>query len=126
MAQQRVPASMLKKTAEKAKQMPKVKITGSASTPPRISSSMIKSLPRITSTSKSEKPKILGSIKPIKTPMPKTTKKGITVAISRGVTMDAKTGIKTTTKPTPKAIPTKSDAQYFADQKKFLASKKNK
>ena len=71
-------------------------------------------------------PKILGPIKPARTPMPKPTKKGITVAISKGVTMDAKTGIKTTAKPTPKAIPTKSDAQYFADQKKFIASRKKK
>ena len=104
----RIPASVLKKTTEKVKQMPKIKITGSASTPPRVSSSMIKSQPRTTST-------------------PKPTKKGITVAISKGVTMDAKTGIKTTAKPTPKAIPTKSDAQYLADQKKFIATqKKNK
>ena len=80
--------------------------------------------PRTPSTGvKKPMPKILGPIKPAKTPMPKSTKKGITVAVRKGVTMDAKTGIKTTAKPTPKAIPTKSDAQYFADQKKFLKNR---
>lgn len=58
---------------------------------------------------------------------PKPTKKGLTVVIKKGVTMNPKTGVKTTVKPTPKAIPTKSDAQYFLDQKKFIATqKKNK
>ena len=81
-------------------------------------------VPRTPSTGvKKPMPKILGPIKPARTPMPKVTKV-ITVAIRKGVTMDAKTGIKTTAKPTPKAIPTKSDAQYLSDQKKFIASNK--
>ena len=58
------------------------------------------------------------------TPKPKTTKKGITVALGKGVTMDLKTGVKTTAKATPKSMPTKSDKQYLADQKKFIASNK--
>jgi len=57
-------------------------------------------------------------------PKPMPTKKGVTVAVSKGVTMDLKTGKKTTAKATPKAIATKSNAQYFADQKKFVASNK--
>ena len=65
-------------------------------------------------------PKIIGKAPAKKTPMPK----GITVAISKGVTMDARTGVKTTAKPTPTPIKTKSNAQYFADQKAFIASQK--
>ena len=57
------------------------------------------------------------------TPKP-TTKKGITVAVRKGVTMNLKTGIKTTAKPKPTPIKTKSDAQYLADQKAFIASQK--
>ena len=69
-----VPASMLKKINEKARNA-KVKITGSASTPPRVSSSMIKSQPK-TTTGKKPMPKILGPIKPIRvtTPKPKANK----------------------------------------------------
>ena len=40
MAQMRIPKSEAKKQTEKMKSMPKVKITGTASTPPRVSSSM--------------------------------------------------------------------------------------
>ena len=47
-----VPASMLKKVTETAKQKAKVKITGSASTTPRVSASMIKSQPVTTSKPK--------------------------------------------------------------------------
>jgi hypothetical protein len=36
----RIPKSELKKSTERMKSMPKVKITGTASTPPRVSSSM--------------------------------------------------------------------------------------
>lgn len=56
---------------------------------------------------------------------PKPKPKGITVALGGGVTMDAKTGKKTTK---PKALPSpKSNKQYFADQKKFVNSRtKNK
>ena len=53
-----------------------------------------------------------------------TPKPGIKVALGKGVTMDLKTGKKTTAKATPKAIATKSDKQYLADQKKFIASNK--
>jgi hypothetical protein len=47
-----VPASMLKKTTEKMKSKPKVKITGSASSKPQVSGSMIKSQPKTTAKSK--------------------------------------------------------------------------
>lgn len=57
-------------------------------------------------------------------PSPSPTKKGVTVAVSKGVTMDLKTGKKTTAKATPKPIATKSDAQYLIDQKKFIAEQK--
>lgn len=53
-----VPASMLKKTTEKARNA-KVKITGSASTTPRVSSSMIKSQPKTTTGKKTPMPKTL-------------------------------------------------------------------
>jgi hypothetical protein len=46
MPEMRVPKSEMKKKTEEMKQSPKVKITGSASTPPRVSSSMISSQPR--------------------------------------------------------------------------------
>lgn len=57
-----------------------------------------------------------------KTPSPKP---GIKVALGGGVTMDSKTGKKTTK---PKPLPsTKSNKDYFADQKKFVNSRtKNK
>jgi hypothetical protein len=51
MAEKRIPKSELKKVTETAK--PKVKITGSASTPPRVSSSMINSQPKTSSQSNS-------------------------------------------------------------------------
>jgi hypothetical protein len=57
-------------------------------------------------------------------PSPSPTKKGVTVSLGGGVTMDLKTGVKTTAKPTPKPIKTKSDAQYLIDQKKFIAERK--
>jgi hypothetical protein len=65
-----VPASMLKKATEKAKQAAKVKITGSASSKPQVSNSMIKSQPKTTT-----KPKAPAVSKTTKTPMPKTTTK---------------------------------------------------
>ena len=70
-----VPASVLKKKTENARNA-KVKIIGSASTPPRVSSSMINSQPK-TTTGKKPMPKILGPIKPIRvtTPKPTPTKK---------------------------------------------------
>jgi hypothetical protein len=46
-----VPASMLKKTTEKMKSNPKVKITGSASSKPQVSGSMSKSQPTTRSKS---------------------------------------------------------------------------
>jgi hypothetical protein len=54
-----VPASMLKKTTEKARNA-KVKITGSASTTPRVSSSMIKSQPKTTTGKTTTKAKLTG------------------------------------------------------------------
>ena len=68
--EKKVPASMLKKTTEKAKQAAKVVITGSASSKPQVSNSMIKSQPK-TAT----KPKAPAVSKSTKTPMPKTTTK---------------------------------------------------
>jgi hypothetical protein len=68
--EKRVPASASKKATEKMKSMPKVKITGSASSKPQVSNSMIKSQPK-TAT----KPKAPAVSKSIKTPTPKTTKK---------------------------------------------------
>jgi hypothetical protein len=44
--EKQVPASMLKKSTEKAKQAAKVVITGSASSKPQVSNSMIKSQPK--------------------------------------------------------------------------------
>ena len=62
-----------------------------------------------------------------KKPTPKPTKKGLTVVISKGVTMDPKTGIKTTASPKPKPMPSmKSNKDYFADQKKYIESQKKK
>ena len=55
-----------------------------------------------------------------KTPSPKP---GIKVALSKGVTMDAKTGVRTTKSPTPKPMKTKSNKDYFADQRKFVNSR---
>jgi hypothetical protein len=54
-----VPASMLKKVTEKARNA-KVKITGSASTTPRVSGSMIKSQPKTTTAKKTTKSKLTG------------------------------------------------------------------
>jgi len=48
----RAPDSMLRKTNEKIKSTPKVKITGSASSKPQVSGSMIKSQPKTTAKSK--------------------------------------------------------------------------
>jgi hypothetical protein len=70
MMKKQVPASMLKKANEKIKSTPKVKITGSASSKPQVSNSMIKSQPKTTS-----KPKAPAVSKTTKTPTPKTTKK---------------------------------------------------
>ena len=76
--------------------------------------------PRTKSTGTRE---LMPKVTPLGTPKP-TRKSGVTVAIRKGVTMDLKTGVKTTAKATPKPIKTKSDAQYLSDQKKFIASQK--
>jgi hypothetical protein len=60
---------MLKKANEKAKQVAKVVITGSASSKPQVSNSMIKSQPATTS-----KPKAPAVSKTTKTPTPTTPK----------------------------------------------------
>ena len=67
--EKKVPASMLKKTTEKAKQAAKVVITGSASSKPQVSNSMIKSQPKTTT-----KPKAPAVSKTTKIPTPTTTK----------------------------------------------------
>jgi len=80
----RAPDSMLRKTNEKIKSMPKVKITGSASSKPQVSGSMIKSQPKtatkpkapaVSKGTKTLMPKV--GPKPTRTlaPKPKTTKK---------------------------------------------------
>ena len=56
--EKKVPASMLKKTTEKMKSEPKVKITGTASSKPQVSNSMIKSQPKTTAKT-TPKPKPL-------------------------------------------------------------------
>jgi hypothetical protein len=79
--ERRVPASMLKKKTEKMKQMPKVKITGTAATTPRVSSSMSKSQPstvsrapgrKISSGTKVNMPKTTGAKPSVKKLMPLT------------------------------------------------------
>jgi len=55
------------------------------------------------------------------TPTPKPTKKGLTVTLGNGVTMDLNTGVKTTPKATPKPLATMSNKEYFRRQKEFLA-----
>jgi hypothetical protein len=52
--EKKVPASMLKKTTEKMKPATKVKITGTASSKPQISGSMIKSQPKTTAKTKAK------------------------------------------------------------------------
>jgi hypothetical protein len=54
----RVPANQLKKANEKMKQKRAVKITGSASTTPRVSNSMISSRPKTTASTKKPAVKI--------------------------------------------------------------------
>jgi hypothetical protein len=53
--QKRVPAPALKKATEKMKAKPVVKITGTASTTPRVSASMISSRPKTTAATKPAK-----------------------------------------------------------------------
>ena len=65
----RVPANQLKKANEKMKQKPAVKITGSASTTPRVSNSMISSRPKTIASTKKPMPKIIGSKPGVKKPM---------------------------------------------------------
>lgn len=48
----RAPAAITKKSTEKMKSMPKVKITGSASSKPQVSASMSKSQPKTTTKPK--------------------------------------------------------------------------
>jgi hypothetical protein len=63
-----VPPSELKKKREKMKEMPKVKITGTASTKPRVSASMSKSQPKtIAKTTPKPKPKVTTKPKPMET-----------------------------------------------------------
>jgi len=50
----RVGGGMLKKTTEKIKEMPKKKVTGTASTTPRVSASMSKAQPKTVAKSKSK------------------------------------------------------------------------
>jgi hypothetical protein len=57
-------------------------------------------------------------------PKPSPTKKGLKIALGGGVTMDSKTGIKTTATPKPKPIPTLSNKEYLRRQKEFLAQQK--
>ena len=59
-------------------------------------------------------------VKPKTKDKPKRTKKGLTVTLGNGVTMDLNTGVKTTPKSTPKALPTMSNKEYFRRQKEFL------
>lgn len=54
----RVGGGMLKKTTEKIKEMPKKKVTGTASTTPRVSASMSKAQPKTVAKSKSSTKKI--------------------------------------------------------------------
>lgn len=56
--QKRIPLSELKKANEKMKQRPAVKITGSASTTPRVSGSIISSRPKTTASTKKPAVKI--------------------------------------------------------------------
>ena len=66
----KVPPSVAKKKTEKVKEMPKVKITGTASTKPRVSTSMIKSQPATTVKPKTT-PKAPAKT-PVKTPVKMT------------------------------------------------------
>jgi hypothetical protein len=67
----RVPAKQLKKAAEKMQSNPKPKITGSASSTIRVSSSMIKSQPKV--VSKPKAPAISRTVTSTPSARPKTT-----------------------------------------------------
>jgi hypothetical protein len=76
-------------------------------------------------------PKVIGAKPSVKKPLVSPTKKtGVVVALPNGSTVGLRDigKVKPTPKPkpkvTPKAIPTKSDSQYFNDQKKFIKSRK--
>jgi hypothetical protein len=76
-------------------------------------------------------PKVIGAKPGVRKPMASPTKKsGVVVALPNGSTVGLKDigKVKPTPKPKPKvttkAIPTKSDSQYFNDQKKFIESRK--
>ncbi len=56
-----VPPSELQKKREKIKQMPKVKITGTAATTPRVSASLSKAQPVTTAKPKSRRIKSMGN-----------------------------------------------------------------
>ena len=81
----KVPPSVAKKKTEKVKEMPKVKITGTASTKPRVSTSMSKSQPATASKPKAPStlstgvkkpmPKMEGAKPSVKKPMPKVITK---------------------------------------------------
>ena len=76
MAQMKIPAAMLKKKTEKMKEMPKVKITGTASTKPRVSSSMSKSQPKTTAKT-TPKPKPLTGPAAVKAIQDRTSPAGV-------------------------------------------------
>jgi hypothetical protein len=78
-------------------------------------------------TKPTTKPKVgygKDGFKPGAKPKPSPTKKGLKIALGGGVTMDSKTGIKTTATPKPKPIPTLSNKEYLRRQKEFLAQQK--
>jgi hypothetical protein len=106
------------------KPTPKVKITGSASS----SGGRAANTPSITNRgSIAQSPKVgygKDGFKPSAKPKPSPTKKGLKIALGGGVTMDSKTGIKTTATPKPKPIPTLSNKEYLRRQKEFLAQQK--
>jgi len=123
--EKKVPASMLKKATEKMKSMPKVKITGSASSKPQVSNSMIKSQPKTTA---GRSPKRPGS-KPVPmptrapnltgSPMPKRAPKPL------GTPPAKLTGRRPATPKTTKKAPGKMTPQDAA-MKKILEKKYGK
>jgi hypothetical protein len=58
------------------------------------------------------------------TPKPSPTKKGLTIALGGGVTMNSRTGVKTTASPKPSPLATLSTKEYLRRQKEFLAQQK--
>ncbi len=77
----RVPASQLKKSKEQMKSNSKVKITGTATTTPRVSASMIKAQPMTVSKPKRKGPSVSRRLPSApstgtRTPMPRTIGRG--------------------------------------------------